>query len=192
MDQREIENFFSQQALISYRIFGRLVSGVQLEWCMGGGCVCQGWQPSLMHDSDQVKTWARGLALLVPGGGCNRNGTCWRAVRRLIGPKAKVLRGSNACRGELRRRAELHGLLVAFLRVGRNELGAMIDDIALMAHTALLHSMLVWSSAQLGFLQTDHNLRNSNLPSIPRSLVHTSLLHLVNITIVNHNVSPPF
>lgn len=102
-----------------------------------------------MQDSDQVKTRARGLAQLVPGGGCNRNG---RAGWRLIGPKAKVLRGSNACRGELRRKRELHGLLVAFLRVGRSELSAVIDDIALMVHTALLPSTLVWSSAQLGFL----------------------------------------
>lgn len=110
----------------------------------------------------------------------------------LIGPKAKVQRGSNACRGELRRRAELHGLLVAFLRVGRSELSAVIDDIALVAHTALLHSTLVSSSAQPGFLRIDHNLLNSNLPSIPRSLVHTSSPHLVNITIVNHNFSPWF
>lgn len=71
------------------------------------------------------------------------------AGRRLIGSKAKVLRGSNACRGELRRRAELHGLLVAFLRVGGSELNAVIDDIALMAHTALLlfYARLVFSSA---------------------------------------------
>lgn len=57
-----------------------------------------------------------------------------------------MLRGCNACRGELRRRAELHGLLVAFLRVGRSELSAVLDDIALMAHAALLHSALVQSS----------------------------------------------
>lgn len=68
MGHREIENFFSKQVLISYRIFGD--SG---EWgCVGDGAlgggrvVYQGWQPSLMQDSEKVKTWARGLAQLVP------------------------------------------------------------------------------------------------------------------------------
>jgi hypothetical protein len=55
-----------------------------------------------------------------------------RAGGRLIGLNAKVLvRGSNACRGSSDARAELHGVLVAFLRVGQGEL---MDDIVLMAH----------------------------------------------------------
>lgn len=60
--------------------------------------------PLPLQDNDQGSRQGqdRGLAQLVSGGGCNRNGTCWS---RLIGLKAKVLRGSNACRGELRRRA---------------------------------------------------------------------------------------
>lgn len=89
-----------------------------------------------------------------------------------------MLRGSNACRGELRRRAELHGLLVAFLRVGGSELNAVIDDIALMAHTALLHSTLVWSSAQLGFLRIDHNLRGFFQPASNSSIPCSYLPHL--------------